>query len=369
MLSVRRRCERLIATVPVATVLAGSLSACSALPGSYNPVEWWRGLQGGAIAEQRPPPPGADQPYPNLASVPSRPAPPDMKLHQQIADALATDRATARRDAEAAPLRAPTRNGAAATTGSPLAFAGGSPPQPPAAAPADTASASLAAATAPPAPPAATPTGTTPPTTAAAPAPAAPPVSVAASPAVSGAAPGAGKTTGAGSNPVPADQGGQASLAPPASADDAQAAPNGMPAFAAAPPAPPRLPGAPSANNAGRSASVDAAPPAAPPAPAEPRQVGDTVPIAFPAGSADLPADGATALRKLAAGRHNAAVMVSGFGEAASPDPRAQSGALTLALNRAEAMAAALSRAGVPAGSVRVDAQAAGRGGAARLVE
>ena len=33
-----------------------------------NPVSWWHDLQGGKIAEERPPPPGADQPYPNLAS-------------------------------------------------------------------------------------------------------------------------------------------------------------------------------------------------------------------------------------------------------------------------------------------------------------
>ncbi|MDQ2764542.1 MAG: hypothetical protein M3Y22_14010, partial [Pseudomonadota bacterium] len=71
------------------------LSGCSSLPSSINPVEWWHGLQGGAIAEQRPPPPGADQPYPNLATVPAKPASPDMKLHQQIADALVADRANA----------------------------------------------------------------------------------------------------------------------------------------------------------------------------------------------------------------------------------------------------------------------------------
>ena len=45
------------------------VSGCSSGP-SLNPVTWWHDLQGGKIAEQRPPPPGADEPYPNLASVP-----------------------------------------------------------------------------------------------------------------------------------------------------------------------------------------------------------------------------------------------------------------------------------------------------------
>ena len=57
--------------------LALLLAGCSSFPASMNPVSWWHDLQGGKIAEERPPPPGADQPYPNLASVPPKPqAPP-----------------------------------------------------------------------------------------------------------------------------------------------------------------------------------------------------------------------------------------------------------------------------------------------------
>ena len=36
-------------------------------------------MQGGEIAQQRPPPPGADQPYPNLATVPAKPEAPDRR--------------------------------------------------------------------------------------------------------------------------------------------------------------------------------------------------------------------------------------------------------------------------------------------------
>ncbi|MBN9563111.1 MAG: hypothetical protein J0H14_20660 [Alphaproteobacteria bacterium] len=268
------------------------LSGCSSLPSSINPVEWWHGLQGGAIAEQRPPAPGADQPYPNLASVPDKPASPDMKLHQQIADALVADRANAQHAAAAAPLPDPS-----SPTASPALFGRGSAPPPAPAASADTASASLDAATAPPAPPAAQ---------AAAPPSKAPVGAVATAP-----------------------------LAPPPGADvpgsTSAADATTPPALPTTPPMPPTLPGAPT--------SAVAAP--APPPPAPPKA----------AAVAAVPKE------------------VGQPGEATSSDPAAQSAALTLGLSRAQAMAAALAKDGVPAASVRVDAQAAGRGGVARLVD
>src|SRR5260370_17240011 len=57
---------------------AAVLCACSALAGcsgpkSYYPVDWWRQLEGGRIAEARPAPPRDDDPYPHLGSVPPRP--------------------------------------------------------------------------------------------------------------------------------------------------------------------------------------------------------------------------------------------------------------------------------------------------------
>ena len=62
-------------------------------------------------------------------------------------------------------------------------------------------------------------------------------------------------------------------------------------------------------------------------------------------------------------------IAVTGYGDAASDDPEAQSAALALGLSRAQAMAAALTSAGVPGSAVEVGAQAIGRGGTARLVQ
>jgi hypothetical protein len=44
------------------------------LAGCSNPVSLYHSIEGGAIAQKRQPPPGADQPYPNLANVPAAPA-------------------------------------------------------------------------------------------------------------------------------------------------------------------------------------------------------------------------------------------------------------------------------------------------------
>ena len=80
------------------------LGGCTSLPPSINPVEWWHGLQGGKIAEQRPPPPGATDPDPNLATVPPKPDPSNPDMRARIADALIADRANAQYAASQAPL-------------------------------------------------------------------------------------------------------------------------------------------------------------------------------------------------------------------------------------------------------------------------
>ncbi|MCB5944850.1 hypothetical protein LI953_08845, partial [Acidocella sp. KAb 2-4] len=49
-------------------VLAFSLGGCS------SPLGLYHSLEGGAIAQSRQAPPGANQPYPNLADVPAAPA-------------------------------------------------------------------------------------------------------------------------------------------------------------------------------------------------------------------------------------------------------------------------------------------------------
>lgn len=325
--------------------LLALLASCSSLPSSDNPAEWWHGLEGGVIAEQRPPPPGADQAYPNLASVPPRPPPPDRQRMGQISAALTEARASAQYAASAMPIAPPQAGAAPAPPG-----ATAQPPPPPAIAstppasrtaqrpapaagqaaappPAETgASASLAAATAPPAPP---------------------------TPQPAPAAAGASEST---------------ALAPPPGAEAAgQAAQEtGLPPLPTAPPEPPRVPGAP-------GPTLPAPPPVAPtpaPGPAAPAHlVGEPVAVAFAARSAVLPAISADALRQFAKKRGTATIEVTGFGETASSDPLAQSAALGLGLNRAQAMAATLARAGVPAASIRIAATAAGRGGLARLIQ
>ena len=83
------------------------LTGCSKAP-SLNPVDWWHNAQGGRIAEDRPDPPGADDPYPNLSTVPARPTPPDRDAMKKLTDALVGDRTNARYAAEAAPLADPS---------------------------------------------------------------------------------------------------------------------------------------------------------------------------------------------------------------------------------------------------------------------
>ena len=124
----------------LAVVLA--LAGCSSTPGS-DPIAWWRQLEGGRLAEERPLPPNADAPYPNLGMVPARPATTEATTRARIAAGLEGDRRDAS-FAAAQPLAAP-----AAARAAPAA-----PPPP-----AGGIGASMAAASATPAaPPPATPT-------------------------------------------------------------------------------------------------------------------------------------------------------------------------------------------------------------------
>ncbi len=60
--------------------------------GDATPIDWWHALEGGVVAEQRPPPPGVGDPYPNLAEVPARPAPTDATTRRSLAATLAAER-------------------------------------------------------------------------------------------------------------------------------------------------------------------------------------------------------------------------------------------------------------------------------------
>lgn len=338
----------------LAPLAALSLAGCASFPSSMNPVSWWHDLQGGKIAEERPPPPGADQPYPNLATVPPKPEQPDRAALANIASALIADRTNAQHAAAAAPIPDPSLPSA-----SPALFGRGTvpPPTPPAPPGSAQASATMPAAEAPPAP-AATNRSTTMPEAAPAPAkapvasvqsaPLAPPGAAAQPPAAEAAPP----------PPLPTGPPALPNLPPAGSSKTSSVAaatePTRQPAASAASPAQP--PAAP--------ATVAAAPPTPPSTSAA-----NTVSVTFVTGSTALPASAADSLKQLAAKRGSGIIAVTGYGDAASNDPDAQSTALTLGLSRAQAMAAVLTTAGVPSSAVQVDATASGRGGTARLVQ
>ena len=137
------------ALVPLLRLAALLALAGCATPDSMNPVDWWHGLEGGAIATARPPPPNADAPYPKLASVPAKPPAPDAAALQRVAGGLVTDRGSAMYAATAVPIpKLPPPTPQPATT-------------PPAAGSDEQPNAALAAASAPPPPRAATAAPTT----------------------------------------------------------------------------------------------------------------------------------------------------------------------------------------------------------------
>jgi outer membrane protein OmpA-like peptidoglycan-associated protein len=335
------------------------LGGCSSVPSAINPVSWWHSLQGGAIAEQRPPPPGATDPYPNLASVPPAPPQPDRAALNQITDQLIADRTNAQHEAAAAPLADPSSPSA-----SPALFGSGTtpPPGPPGQTPKPGAAAPSAASSTAPA------TGPVPAGTASG--PASEPVASASMPAAPAPAPPPAPAAPPARAPVGTVN--SAPLAPPAAppagaANDAPLAPPGntpaetapLPQIAAAPPPAPNVPGF----------AVPAAAATATPTPPPATMAGDAVTVPFADGSALLPPSASAPLKQLAAKRGAATISVVGYGEASGATPDAQSTALTLGLARAQAMAAVLTASGVPAGAVQIDAQAIGHGGSARLIQ
>ncbi len=283
--------------------LAPALGGCGNTDVTERPAAFVHGLEGGAIAAQRPPPPGAGQPFPNLGEIPPRPVPLPPTARQQVADALSIDRTLAEREAALAPLPPPSAPAAPAAPPPP-------PPNP------NASTATMPASSAPPAPPAAH-------------APAAPASTI---------------------TPLPASA---AAAGPPPALPASPPPPAAIPGFAV-PTEPPPL-----------ALRLGAAPAATPiPAPAP-----GLVTINFAFGSSVLPRDAFLPLRALAGQRRRRAIDVTGRGEAPSSNPALQAAALQFGLERAQAIAAALSVAGVPADAIRLHAEAAGRGGWARLVD
>jgi outer membrane protein OmpA-like peptidoglycan-associated protein len=325
-----------------------ALAGCSTIS-AMNPVNWWHRQEGGEIAKERPAPPGADQPYPNMASVPPTPTPPNQDQLKALTDSLIADRTNVRHEAEAAPLPDPS-----SPTASPGLFgAGTTPPPPPAvtttqspqtgpntpaanqAAPPGAASASIPAVTAPPAP-------ATPPS----PAPRRP---VQSAPLAAAAPP----PTEA---PTAPPTGGSVATATPAVQPQAPPAAGPQPTLPEAPPPRPAIAGAPP-------------PPVPTPAPPMPAAGRDAAEIVFVAGSSQLLQPAADEVKSFATKRGNAIISVTGYGEATGGDPATQSAAVTLGLARAQAVVTALKADGVPANAIQVNAEASGRGAALRLLQ
>jgi hypothetical protein len=95
-------------------LLSVILAGCSdGVPKDVDPRYWWRNLSGGYL-DGREPPPGRDAPYPNLASVPQRPVPPDAATRAAITAGLASDRQGSRDPLTGVPTGAPRGNAAGA---------------------------------------------------------------------------------------------------------------------------------------------------------------------------------------------------------------------------------------------------------------
>ncbi len=79
------------------------LTACNSNP-VLTPVQWFHDLQGGEIAATRPPPPGADMPYPHLGTIPPKPETPTPAFRQTVQTELTQDRDTTERAAARTPI-------------------------------------------------------------------------------------------------------------------------------------------------------------------------------------------------------------------------------------------------------------------------
>jgi outer membrane protein OmpA-like peptidoglycan-associated protein len=92
-----------LAAMPVKLALAVALAGCAQNP-VLTPVAWWHDLQGGAIAADRPPPPGADLPYPHIYSIPPKPVLPSASFRDTVQTKLAQERDDTERQATRNPI-------------------------------------------------------------------------------------------------------------------------------------------------------------------------------------------------------------------------------------------------------------------------
>lgn len=151
--------KHIVLPLAVVTLTAG----CSKVPDAINPVEWYKSTaelltgeedegtqepapaEGTLAADRGTPAPGADEQFPNLASVPERPQVESAESRQQIAEGLIADRRKARYSAEI--IRRQGEAGSSVAANAPVA-----PPPPVVAAPRSGPAAPSIAPTAPPPP-------------------------------------------------------------------------------------------------------------------------------------------------------------------------------------------------------------------------
>jgi outer membrane protein OmpA-like peptidoglycan-associated protein len=398
----------------------GGLAGCGQRVTLDAPVQWWHDLEGGTIAQQRPPPPGIGLPYPKIGTVPARPVLPDLATRVGQTDRLAAQREQVERAATRTPLPPP----GAATTQALAAQGVGATPGTPPAAPVPATPAAGAAGAVPPAASAgaaavprvpggsggavasgAAPAAGAPDAQAGGPGVATPdaafPTSAPAEPSVASATLAAASAppppvarpakTPAGEPVAPVQRATPQELAVLQGSAPAAGTPLlvagrtadvgvVLPPLAGEPPPPPSFElaaadgASPIAGQAvspapgqGATSRAAAGEPLSRIAPQEPLSRRGT-PVRFQPGSATLLSDQAGVLRALAARRGAAPVAVTGYGDAGADTPDAQSDALSLGLRRAQAMSAVLGTYGVPAGSIRIGAEAFGRGGTVRLI-
>ena len=300
------------------------LVGCSTLS-AMNPVNWWHRQEGGKIAEQRPEPPGADAPYPNIATVPAKPEAPDAEELRKLTASLVADRTNAQHAAQSAPLADPS-----SPTASPGLFGIGTAPPPS-------------------------------------------PVSMK-TPSVSSSAPASGPQTASASMPAVNAPVAPANPAPPTPAPRkaVQSTPLEVPAAPVAPKdavdptPPPPLPAAPPMRPAAAGAPPGV-PVVSPPMPAP--VAGVAAAIVFPDRASNLSAAAEEEVKAFAAKRGNGTIAITGYGDASSNDPDAQSAAVNLGLSRAQSILNVLKAAGVPGTAIRVSAEASGRGASLHLLQ
>ncbi len=278
-----------------------ALGGCGNQNPVMTPVGWWHDLQGGEIAATRPPPPGADLPYPKLGTIPPKPILPSNSFRDTVRDQLTTQRDDTERLAARHPIEV-------------VANIPPPPPQAPADPAADTANATLPGADAAPAKPAA--------------------------PAAASAAP-----------VVPAADGGPA-LGTAVTLAGAPVDTSGLPPIPDAPPAPATF----------ENVAALPAPTPEPPLPAHTVHAWKGNTVLFATNSAVLDPSQNETLNGAIARRGKGHISIEGHGDAQADTPEAQQAAVDLAVKRSQAIADWFRSKFIPADALRLSATAFGRG-------